>query len=144
MARLDNWMWPNWAITEGFHLSSHSLPPRLAWPVHVHIHMGESFPSSDGFPSLPLSLVIPLICADLHLKNWGGGAGTDYIVQLLRSLFCGCNQVMFQRNAAVWNQIILSDSNIVLILKGIMILQLFSLVLTSNTHLDRPLVIFIH
>ena len=27
---------------------------------------GESLPSSDGFPSLPLSLVVPVIRADLQ------------------------------------------------------------------------------
>ena len=27
---------------------------------------GESLPSSDAFPSLPLSLVVPVIRADLH------------------------------------------------------------------------------
>ena len=29
-------------------------------------YRGESLPSSDGFPSLPLSLVVPVIRADLH------------------------------------------------------------------------------
>ena len=43
-------------------------------------------------------------------------------------VFCGHNQVMFQRNAAAWksNQIILSDGNIVLhILKDVVILNFF-------------------
>ena len=76
-----------------------------------------------------------MIRADLH-KKIGGGIFPDHIIQLLRTLFCGRNQVMFQRNAAAWksNQIILSDSNIVLhILKDVMILKFFSLVLTSHT-----------
>ena len=62
----------------------------------------------------------------------GGGIGPYHIVQLLGTLFCGRNQVMFQHNAAAWksNQIILSNSNIVLhILKDVMILKIFSLVL---------------
>ena len=57
-----------------------------------------------------------------------GGIGPDHMVQMLRTLFCGHNQVMFQRTAAAWksNQIILSDSNIVLhILKDVMILKFF-------------------
>ena len=61
-----------------------------------------------------------------------GGIGPDHnIVQLLRTLFC---EVMFQRKAAAWksNQIILSDV-VLHILKDVMILQFFSLVLTSHT-----------
>ena len=74
----------------------------------------------------------------------GGGIGPDHIVQLLRTPFCGCNQVMMQRAAAAWksNQIILSDSNIVLhILKDVMILQFFLLVLTSDTLDYQPITV---
>ena len=73
-----------------------------------------------------------------------GGICQDHIVQLLRTLFCLCNQVMFQHNAASWksNQIILSDSNIVLhILKDVVILQFFSLVLASHTLDHEPITV---
>ena len=36
------------------------------WVTMFFHFQGESFPSSDGFPSLPLSLVVPVIHADLH------------------------------------------------------------------------------
>ena len=74
----------------------------------------------------------------------GGGIGPDHIVQLLRTPFCGRSQVMFQRNAAAWksNQIILSDSNIVLhVIKDVMILKFFSLVLTSHTLDHEPITV---
>ena len=38
-------------------------PPIMALIMWLR---GESLPSSDGFPSLPLSQVVPVICADLH------------------------------------------------------------------------------
>ena len=63
---------------------------------------------------------------------------------MLRTLFCRCNQVMFQRNAVAWksNQIILSDSNIVLhILKHVVILKFFSLVLASHTLDHEPITV---
>ena len=127
---------PNWDILNG---------PFALVNIISFKTRGESLPLQTDF-RLCLSVWLFLWFVQICIKKkWGGGAiGPDHIVQLLRTPFCGCNQVMFQRNAAAWksNQMILSDSNIVLlILKDVMILQFFSLVLTSHTLDHEPITV---